>query len=229
MLNNKDNQYNNYTNNTSMKQLLLISALLLLGLASCKKDEAPVTVTDPPPTNNPPVDPWAENMALVTPGAEYYLIADVSGIPGITKINWQASTVSGSKSQAFNGVCNGNEYHTGYIVGHDVQPDYFWFVVFFQTTASSGFTNLVHTGDYDFCTPSDDVNGIDISYLDAAYDEWRCKYIDNNAVASSSFEVTKKETVGGVTAIEARFNCQLKKYSGTTVVTLSNAVFRAHW
>jgi hypothetical protein len=213
-----------------MKRILLPLLLLAVAFTSCKKDNPePEPQPETPGVNPTPTDPYAANLALINPGAEYYLIADVSGIPGVTKINWQLSTVPGSKTDAFNGVCNGNEYHTGYIVGHDVQPDYFWFVVFFQTTASTGFNNLVHTGDYDFCTPADPKNGVDISFLDASYYDWRCRYVDNNALQSSNFKVTKMETTGGETAIEARFNCQLKRSSTSAVITLSNAVFRAHW
>jgi hypothetical protein len=207
-----------------MKHSLLIVLLFTITLFSCKKEDNTTT-----PTNNTPADPYAENLALVSTDAEFYLIADVSGIAGVTKINWQLSTVAGSKTQAYNGLCNGNEYHAGYIVGHDVQPNYFWFVILSQTTAASGYTGLVHTGSHAFCTPSDHVNGIDISYLDSNYDDWRCNYIDNTTISTSNFNVTKYENVGGTTYLEAKFNCKLQKSSSSNGIILSNAIFKAHW
>ncbi len=202
-------------------RLFIFLLITTIAASSCKKEIIP-------PVDETPIDPWAENMALIATGAEFYLIADVTGIPGVSKINWQLSTVPGAETTAYNGLCNGNECHTGYIVGHSVQPDYFWFVVFFQNSGPEGFTDMVHEGEYNFCTPADGVNGIDISFLDENYAEWRCKYLDNNAISASSFEVTAYELMNGATTIEARFNCTLEQYSGETI-TLSNAVYRAHW
>jgi hypothetical protein len=207
-----------------MKHSLLILLFITVTFFSCKKDD-----NNTPPVDNTPVDPYAANTALITPGADFYLIADVSGMTGVTKINWQASTVSGSKTQAYNGLCNGNEYHTGYIVGHDVQPNYFWFCILFQTTAASGYTDLVHTGDYSFCTSADAVNGIDFSFTDSNYNEWRCVYVNNNTISASSFKVTKYENVGGTQYLEVHFNCTLKKSVSSNSIVLSNAVFKAHW
>ncbi len=205
-----------------MKKLLFVLLFAMAALASCKKDSTT------PPVDPPPIDPLVTNTGLIASGAQYYLIADVTGIPGVTKINWQASTVAGSKTTAYNGLCNTNECHTGYIVGHDVQPNYFWFAILFQNNGPEGFTNMVHTGDFAFCTPSNRVNGMDISFTDANYEEWRCVYVDNNTIAGSSFKVTKYETVGGKLTLEAQFNCTLKNSAGATI-TLSNAVFKAHW
>ncbi|MEI6122020.1 MAG: hypothetical protein WCQ95_00190 [Bacteroidota bacterium] len=208
-----------------MKKLLFILVLSAAVFASCKKEDSTTTDDTTPVT---PVDPLAANIALIAPGAEFYLIADVSGIPGVSKINWQLSTVPGSKTSAYSGLCSGNQYHTGYIVGHDVQPNYFWFVILFQTTGPDGFTNLVHTGNYSYCTPADVVNGVDISFMDSNSDEWRCQYLNNNTLSTSNFKVTKYEFVGGYQYLEAQFNCKLQKYTGESII-LSNAVFKAHW
>jgi hypothetical protein len=206
-----------------MKHSLLALLFIAVTFFGCKKDN------DSNTPDNTPTDPYAANTALIAPGAAFYLIADVTGMTGVTKINWQASTVSGSKTQAYNGLCNGNQYHTGYIVGHDVQPNYFWFCILFQTTAASGYTNLIHTGDYTFSTSSDAVNGIGFSFTDTNYDEWRCDYLNNNSITTSNFKVTKYENVGGTQYLEAHFNCTLKKSSSSSSVVLSNAVFKAHW
>ncbi|MBK9718620.1 MAG: hypothetical protein IPO85_14125 [Saprospiraceae bacterium] len=195
-------------------QLFLICIILCCNL-SCKKDD-PIQI-----------DPWSENIKLIPPGSDFYLVADVEGIPGVDKIIYPSLQDQGSKGIT-RAICKGDECHTIFTMGDPTNTQKFWFAIVFQKKGLNGFDNLIHEGKYNFSTPSNMTNGTYISFTSENRDEFRTDYLDNNKIESSHFEIIKINDVFGNQYIEIRFNCQLNSLNGQTIY-LKNALMKINW
>ena len=194
--------------------LLLICILLCCNL-SCKKDD-PIQI-----------DPWSENIKLIPPSSNFYLVADVEGIPGVQKIIYPGVKDQGSTGIS-RAICNMDECHTLFTMGDPTNPDKFWIAVIFQKKGSNGFDNLIHEGKYNYSTPSNRANGISISFKKENMEEFRNDYIDNNIIETSNFELTNINDIFGNQYIDIRFNCQLNSLDGQTIY-LKNALMKINW
>lgn len=194
---------------------LLLLSVMLSSVLSCKKDEGST------------IDPWTKNIKLIPSGSDFYLVADVEGIPGVEKIIYPGLKDQGSTSMS-RAICNVDECHTLFTMGDPSNTDKFWFAVIFQKKGSNGFENLIHEGKYEYSTPSNRANGISISFKKENMEEFRNDYIDNNIIETSNFELTNINDISGNQYIEIRFNCQLNSLNGQTIY-LKNALMKINW
>ncbi len=188
---------------------------MLSCVLSCKKDDTST------------LDPWAENINLIPSASNFYLVADVEGIPGVQKIIYPGVKDQGSTGIS-RAICNMDECHTLFTMGDPTNPDKFWIAVIFQKKGSNGFDNLIHEGKYNYSTPSNRANGISISFKKENMEEFRNDYIDNNIIETSNFELTNINDIFGNQYIEIRFNCQLNSLDGQTIY-LKNALMKINW
>lgn len=196
------------------RNYVILFCIGLCPIFSCSKEDAS------------PSDPWAENVKLIPKDAQFYCIADVEGVPGMTKLIYPGPNDNGSV-ETTRAICNGDECHTIYRIGDPDNWQKFWMAISFYKKGKNGFDNLVHEGKYKFTFPTDRVNGVTIVLITDQF-SGQNDHLDNNQIAESNFEITKIDESFDHPFIEARFNCSLQMNNGQ-IVKLKNAIWRIGW
>lgn len=216
-----------------MKAITLLS-LCIIFFASCEKDSEDVTQAD---------QSFDINLALVDSASIAYFIADVEGIDGVSKINYQvgatpAWTYPHCNANSGRGGCPvGMEEHSTEVTYRETQNTFKSFSVHFRylcpTTCS--MTELVKTGSPDFMTESNG-GGIMVNYWEGSFVSSEnvnfYSYLhNNNSDPESSMEVltlVQKPYEVSSHEITMRFNATLLSPDKTKTIKIKNAVYKSY-
>ena len=222
-------------------KLKTITMLLLIVLAGCKKEKdlaPPSTTTQPPTTNQPPTVAlnFAPNEALIKLSSDFYLIADVEGLTGVTLINFQDDKNSCQYGWGSN-VCPGKSSCDGR----------FTFPCTISGTTSScrfeagykgtgeGRSGLITQANSIYRTTAAESHGFEVSYKAPDGTYYYSDACNNPTVTWASVTMAERIQYGSSTTspympgyyVKLKFNCELaSKTTPVKKIYFKNAVAR---
>ncbi len=220
-----------------MKSKIVILSLLITFLAGCKKEEValPPTTEEEQQQQNIVLN-FSANEALVKSSSDFYLIADVEGMAGVTKLNIQDRKSTCFYGWSFNACpgashCAGNfdfNYNiSGVTQKCEVECGYYG--------TGEGRTGLITAQNTKFITPADEDYGIKIwlKAPDGTY--YSSKNCNNPALTWTNIQLAERTAYGSSTTsalmpgyyVKLKFNCELASTANQTKkIRLKNAILR---
>jgi len=211
-----------------MKTHFPFVVLLTVLSSGCKKDDVnlPYNNTNTTNTTIATSNPFAENEALIDKNASVYLVADVEGLSGITKINVKAGTNGISAGYGAGSCTTGSSKYHG-SVGCSITGSSWDLDVMYYGQGETreklnvpAYTKLI--------TPAYEKHGVIIQYTAPNNKLYISCDINNTAWDWSNIVLDEIVPSGGTPPyfVKLRFNCKLKQYNGSGVISLKNAIVR---
>lgn len=200
--------------------------LVLLTISACKKEATDIKDKDDD-KNNPPYSPFAANDSLISANASVYIIADVQGLPGITKMNKQDTVWSVTPGWGA-GVC-----YTGYSsydgsVGNAYALDNWHLYVFYKGKGETREQLLVsdHTK---LAKTANDEYGVAIAYKSLDGKTYYSYLSDNAALSWANVKLVERAAVPNTQRfyVKLNLNCELTNENNPSdKISFKNAVVR---
>lgn len=217
--------------NTKFALSLLV--LFMVAVTGCKKEDTEPTTQQNQNNqnnnnnNNPPATPYSANEKLVEATSDFYIIADIEGLPGQTKINCQKSNASCDGFASNCGIYHGYGFLSNSAKGSQKAGGLFAFgpsvVSEDGKTVNTGVCKYYASG----AKSTDKIVDVNVTVIDGVYEQV------NEAMgggATASFEVTSFEkNTAGKGVIKGRFNLRARHYipqSGYKYIDVKNGIFK---
>lgn len=228
-----------------MKKQFISFILFLIFISGCKKDEdldiknttnnTTNTTTEEEPENTIPLN-FTANEALIKSSSDFYLIADVEGLTGITKLNIQERAMTceyGWSSNACPGKshCSGNfdfkQTVNGSSKNCSLEAGYYG--------TGEGRTGLITDANTRFITTAKEEHGVRIWYKAPDGNTYTTDLTNNTTEQWSSLQLAQRLAYGSSTGssympgyyVKLKFNAELVSGSDLSrKIKLKNAIIR---